>query len=160
MSRHLVLRCAFAAGAGDYPVARVHPEPGDDGRRDRGDPRPSRAVIPAARVKATHRETNVERTATADGAGRFLIASLSPGTYQLTAGAPGFADRILDDLSIALGSVVELEITLQIAGIDATVIVPEPSLRVDARRTVMSEVVSPQQIEGLPTNGRDFIAFS
>jgi hypothetical protein len=102
----------------------------------------------------------VERTAIADGTGRFLIASLSPGIYQVTAGAPGFADRILEDLSIALGSVVELEITLQIAGFDTQVIVPEPSLRVDARRTVLSEVVSPQQIEGLPTNGRDFIAFT
>jgi hypothetical protein len=121
---------------------------------------PSRAVIPAARVRATHRETNVERTTIADGAGRFLIASLAPGTYQVTAGAPGFADRILDDLALALGSVVDLEITLQIAGIDTTVLVPEPSLRVDARRTVLSEVVSPQQIEGLPTNGRDFIAFT
>ncbi len=121
---------------------------------------PSRAVIPSARVMVTHRETNTARSAIADGAGRFLIPSLAPGTYQATASATGFAERILDDFLIAIGSVVDLEITLQIAGVSATVVVPEPSLRVDGRRTVLSEVVSPQQIERLPTNGRDFIAFT
>src|SRR4030095_11563507 len=66
----------------------------------------------------------------------------------------------LEDVALMLGSSVDVNFVLALAGVQeqVTVIVESPIL--DTHKTEVPSVVSQQQIETLPINGRNFISFS
>ncbi len=119
----------------------------------------SRAVVPGAAVTVTNLATNAVRTATTGPDGRFVVPALPPGTYRIATELSGFvaAPR---EVTLALGATVEIETVLAIAGAEEKVTVTGGISPVDLQQTAVSSVVSQQQIEALPTNGRNFIAFS
>ena len=51
---------------------------------------PAGAAVPGITVKVTNTATNEERQTKAGSEGRYSFSQLLPGTYELTAGAPGF----------------------------------------------------------------------
>lgn len=120
----------------------------------------TRAVLPGATLTVTNVATNLERTAGTDVTGRFSVPALPPGTYRVTVEASGFATQLRENVSLVLGSVVDLEFTLTLSGVAQTVTVEAEAPLVDARRTVVSTVISEHQIDSLPINGRDFLSFS
>src|SRR5262245_28281525 len=117
------------------------------------------AVLPGATITATNTETNAVRTATTDERGRFTIPALPPGTYTITSELSGFgADKT--EVTLALGEWRTLDFTLRVAGTTEEVRVVEAAPLVDIKNTAVSSVVSQDQIESLPINGRNFISFS
>ncbi|MBI2834943.1 MAG: TonB-dependent receptor [Acidobacteria bacterium] len=120
----------------------------------------SKAVLPGATVTATSAETGLVRTAVTDGQGRFSIPAIAVGLYDVRAELAGFAPQVHQQLRLALGSSVDLEFTLKIAGTEEQITVVGAAPLVDTQKTVVSTVVTQQQIENLPINGRNFISFS
>ncbi|MCY7376432.1 MAG: TonB-dependent receptor [Pyrinomonadaceae bacterium] len=116
------------------------------------------APIVGASVTATLVTTNVERTVTADGEGRYRIVGLKPGLYKIRASSSGFGTKentnletiagqnVQLDFSLAPGDVL-VEQTVEIGGDDAPV--------VDTTRTVVGGTVTEREIEELPNNTRD-----
>jgi hypothetical protein len=51
---------------------------------------PSGAAVVNARIRATHKETNVSLSTTSTDAGLFTLPALEIGTYRVWAEAPGF----------------------------------------------------------------------
>ncbi len=118
------------------------------------------AVLPGVTVSVTNVETNLERTTVTDGLGRFVVPALPPGTYTVRAELSGFAAGIRENISLLLGSAVELDLTLRVAGgAEEITVVGQPPI-VDIQRTAVASVVSETQIDSLPINGRNFISFS
>jgi hypothetical protein len=117
-------------------------------------------VLVGASVTATNDATNLRRTATTDGDGRFLVPALPPGTYNIVIEASGFVPQTRRDVELALGSFVDLNVSLNVVGVAENVLVVGRAPLVDTQRTVVSSVISRQQIESLPINGRNFISFS
>ena len=71
----------------------------------------------------------------------------------------GFGTRTREDVVLALGSRVDLRFTLSVAGQESiTVAVDLPV--VDPEKTAIASVISEEQIDRLPINGRSFIGFS
>lgn len=120
----------------------------------------SAAVLPGATVTAHNADTNHTRSATTDERGHFLIPALPPGTYDVRAELTGFTLRRLEDVVLTLGSLVDVRLTLHVAGGQETVTVAADASVIDSQSTVVSSVISQQQIEHLPINGRNFIGFS
>jgi hypothetical protein len=120
----------------------------------------SSAVLPGATVTAQNSDTNFSRSATTDDRGHFLIPALPPGTYDLRAELPGFAPRTLEDVVLTLGSLIDVRLTLNVAGGQELIVVAGDAPVVDPQRTVVSNIISQEQIEHLPINGRSFIGFS
>ena len=118
------------------------------------------AVLPGATVTAQNAETNQARSAITDDRGHFLIPALPPGTYSVRAELPGFAPKTIDDVVLTLGTLIEVRFSLSIAGGQETVLVAEDAPVIDTQRTVVSNVISQEQIQHLPINGRNFIGFS
>ena len=75
---------------------------------------PTGAVIPNATL-TIQRDGYPPRTASSDGLGRFAIAGLPPGTYDIRAQAPGFEVGKANSVKVVAGSTQRLTITLAIA---------------------------------------------
>ena len=63
----------------------------------------SGAAIPYTRVSVTNEDTGLERQATADREGRFLLPALPPGAYTLTAQRTGFSQVRITGLRLQAG---------------------------------------------------------
>lgn len=120
----------------------------------------SGGVLPGAGVTATHLATGVIRIAVADGSGRFVLAGLPVGRYDVRAELSGFSPRVLSDIRLLVGDRVDLDLVLDLGPLTAAVTVEAPAEPVDARRASVSAVISSDQISGLPINGRNFISFA
>jgi hypothetical protein len=121
----------------------------------------SRAVLPAATVTATSVDTNIARSALTDAEGHYAIAALAPGVYNVKAELSGFGPQERQGVVLQLGTTSALDFTLNVAGQTERIVVSSaPISPVDPQQTAVSTVISRQQIEALPINGRNFISFS
>ena len=118
------------------------------------------AVLPGAVVTATNIETNQSRVAISQNDGRFSILALPPGTYQVSVDLPSFARAVREGVTLALGAQVDLAFSLQLAGTTEAITVAGEAPLVDSQKTAVATVVSRQQIESLPIDGRNFMSFA
>src|SRR6516162_8323499 len=58
------------------------------------------AAIPAASVTVTNVATNIGRRVTTDPAGDYVVTPLDPGTYSVSATAPGFQTTVRSDIEL------------------------------------------------------------
>ena len=131
-----------------------------DGRSRRDD---RRSVVGGAARRdrdGAERRHEPARSAMTDERGHFLIPALPPGTYDVRAELQGFAPRTLEDVVLTLGSLLDVRLTLNVAGGQEIVLVAGDAPVIDPQRTVVSSVISQEQIQHLPINGRNFIGFS
>jgi hypothetical protein len=119
----------------------------------------SGAVLPGVAVTATNTATNQSRTAVTDKDGRYYIGALQPGVYTISVELAGFAQQTRKDLRLVIGQLADLHFTLR-AGVAEAIVVSAKAPVVDATATSVSTVVGQEQIDSLPTNGRNFLSFS
>jgi len=119
----------------------------------------SGGVLPGVTVTATNVGTNLMRTSVTDREGRYYIAALHPSTYTLKAELAGFVGEQRQNLKLALGQRAQVDFKLR-AGAQETITVSATAPLIDASDTSNSTVVGQQQIDSLPTNGRNFLSFS
>jgi hypothetical protein len=119
----------------------------------------SGAVLPGVTVTTTSTATNQSRTAVTDGEGRYYIGAIQPGLYTITAELSGFAPQTRRDVRLVIGQLADLPFTLR-AGAAEAIVVSGKAPAVDVTETSVSTVVGQEQIDSLPTNGRNFLSFS
>lgn len=120
----------------------------------------TRAVLPGVSVVATNIETGLVRSTVTEADGRYTIAALPVGVYTVRAELAGFTPQQREQVALTLGVTQDVPFTLKVAGAAEQVTVMGETPVVDLGKTVVASVVSQQQIESLPINGRNFISFS
>jgi hypothetical protein len=120
----------------------------------------TKSVLPGVTVTVTNVDTGLMRTAVTDTEGRFATPALPPGTYDVRSELQGFSPQSAPGIVLALGSAVEITLTMAVAGAQEQITVTANAPLVDTQKTAVSTVVSQQQIESLPINGRNFISFA
>ncbi len=120
----------------------------------------SKAALPGVTLTVTNADTGLVRTAVTSGDGRYAVLALPPGMYKLRVELQGFSPQTREGIQLALGSAVDVGFTLALAGAQEQVNVVAEAPLVDIQKTAVATVVSQQQIESLPINGRNFISFS
>jgi hypothetical protein len=120
----------------------------------------SKAVLAGAAVTIVNRDTGLTRSVATDAVGRFVVAALPVGTYGVRVEHPGFVPFAAPDLVLRLGSSVDIELPMTVAGPQTEVTVVGDAPVVDTRTAAISNVIQQARIDRLPTNGRNFIAFS
>src|SRR5437764_10510661 len=75
---------------------------------------PNKAVVPKAVVTVTNPATNISRQVTTNESGDFVVTPLEPGTYTISATAPGFETTVRSgvELSVGAGGRLDLELRL------------------------------------------------
>lgn len=119
----------------------------------------SGAVLPGVTVTATNIATNQSRTGVTGKDGKYFIGALQPGTYNITAELAGFAPQQQKAFRLVIGQLADIHFTLK-PGASEAIVVSARAPVVDVTETSVSTVVGQEQIDTLPTNGRNFLSFS
>ena len=91
---------------------------------------PTGAVIPGATITVKTASGNVQSTQTTDQ-GSYELKGLTPGSYSVSAGAPGFASSQPQDISVTAGQTLQFNIKLEIQVEQEKVEVQEQGTTVD-----------------------------
>lgn len=116
--------------------------------------------VSGARVSATETSTGLRRTAVTNEDGRYTIPLLPSGTYRVEAGGLGYATQTRAAIPVRVGEAATVDFALGTAAVVLeTVVVTGSGNRVDATQGGVATTVTPEQVENLPTQGRDFTDF-
>jgi outer membrane receptor protein involved in Fe transport len=116
---------------------------------------PSGAALPGVAVEAKNIHTNISRTQTTGGEGRYTLLQLQPGTYSVTFSINGFATLVQENVNVSVGQTVTLNPTMKLASASETVTVTGTAT-VDTRRTESSSTLNETTIDTTPILGRKF----
>ncbi len=112
-------------------------------------------VLPGVSVEATGPKLVGTAQSITDTRGVYRFPALPPGIYSLVATLDGFTPAGVNDVDLALGQVLGVELTLQVGSITETLTVTGERPLIDVKRSATSTSLSSDEIEMLP-RGRDF----
>src|SRR5579864_3822139 len=120
---------------------------------------PSGGSIPNAKVTAINKATGVTRSATTNSSGEYDLAAIPVGDYTVTVEIAGFQTQA-KDVTLQVGQTAALDFNLAVGEATEKVVVQATSEVTEPTRTQVSTVITQQQIQNLPVNGREFIDFA
>ncbi len=114
------------------------------------------AVVPNAPITITGIDTGSVKQVTADGSGFYSVGPLNPGNYRVTIASPGF-QKLEVTTVVRTGTVTTGSFKLTVGQSSETIEVNTGQLQVNTDQPGVSGVVTREQIESLPINGRNFL---
>lgn len=117
---------------------------------------PTGATIPGAQIVIADPAIGYTHTLTSDSAGFYSLGPLTPGNYVITFTAPNF-QRLKETTVVRLGTVTNGSAKLSIGTESETVEVNAGQLQVNTDQIGVSGVITQQQIDTLPVNGRNVL---
>ena len=118
---------------------------------------PSGATVPKATVALVNTGTQVKQTSATNDNGEYRFTSLAPGSYSVSASAPGFS---ASEVSANLGTSqnLDLPITLAVQGSSQSIQVSGEAPVVNTAETRTQLTLSTQSLSTLPLAGRNMIS--
>lgn len=116
----------------------------------------SGAALPGTSITARQVETGLQRTTTSDVAGRFVLPSLPPGTYEIRGELSGFRPLVRQGVVLTVAGTAAIDLTLAVGGVNETVTVVAEARPVNTRTGELSYLVDERAIDELPLNGRNY----
>jgi hypothetical protein len=116
---------------------------------------PSNAFVPEAAVEAKNLDTNLTRKLSTDADGRFVFLLLPPGRYTVTVSKQGFANLVQENVNLTVGQIINLSLSLRLAGAEATITVSETPT-VETVRVEQSSTLNEITVGTTPILGRKF----
>ncbi|HTW56990.1 MAG TPA: TonB-dependent receptor [Terriglobales bacterium] len=113
------------------------------------------AVIPQASVALENHATGFSRKTKSDGQGVYEFIQIPPGTYTLTASAPGFATTRVNNITLLVNSPATQNFTMEIATAATVVEVQGQTELVNTQDASIGNAFDSKQILNLPFEGRD-----
>ncbi len=112
------------------------------------------AFVPGATVQLHSIAENTDRTLTTNGSGEFTLDNLQPGRYRVTVHQVGFADTVIQPVTLAARQDLRLPITLALAGSAEIVNVQADSASINTEDATLSDEKTNAQLVELPLNNR------
>src|SRR6202140_2500770 len=150
VSLFFALLAAVAFGQGGASTGDLHVTVKD----------PKGNLVINATVSVSDVAKGVQRTATGDGQGGYNARQLAPGTYEVAVEAAGFGKAEAKEVSITVGGLVELPVSLAVATGREVVEVSSQADLVETSRTSTTDTIGQRRIDNLPINGRNYINFT
>jgi hypothetical protein len=96
----------------------------------------------------------VKVTLATDKSGTYTAPYLLPGTYSISGSAAGFGTYVHDGIKLLTGEKVEIDLTLAVGSQTQEVRVTADAPLVETASATSGQVLTSQEIEDLPDNGR------
>ena len=121
----------------------------------------SGGVVPGATVTITNQATGaVQRTATTNSAGNYLVAGLPVSTYTVKCEKQGFKTQLHSDLALNVRSEVRVDFTMAVGEVSVEVNVVASSVHLQTENAAIADTITAHHVEALDINGRNFIQLS
>lgn len=117
---------------------------------------PSGAAVPNAKVVITNTATGQSKTLASNGAGVYNSGALEPGVYKVQISAKGF-NTASETLTVQVSNTANGDMRLQLGQESTVVEVQASQLQVNTEQATVQGVLTANQIETLPVNGRNFL---
>jgi hypothetical protein len=114
------------------------------------------AALPAVTITAKHLETGLVRAATAERDGRYVLAGVPLGAYELRAELPGFRSVLRTGVRVVVGEPAVVNFRLEVQPVTDEVTVTGETPLVQTRSGELSYLVSEEAVRNLPLNGRNY----
>jgi hypothetical protein len=115
------------------------------------------SVVSGATVKATSQGTALSREAKTDASGHYLIPLLPVADFTIRVESQGFGAVEQKDVRLQIDEHRELNFTLAPASVAQNVEVSATAVAVESVNPTLGQVITSEQVAGLPLNGRDFV---
>jgi hypothetical protein len=114
-------------------------------------------VLPGAAVTVVNQETGLTRSVVTGERGSYRVSELPPGRYTVKIELSGFASVERQDIVLALGGNVTLNIDLKVAAVQESVVVTGQSPLIETSQKSLETNISPAEVDDLPVKGRQFV---
>jgi hypothetical protein len=114
-------------------------------------------VLPGASISAIHRESGYRLERLTDVSGRFFLAPLPVGRYDISITLSGFRSLTQRGVIVLVGQRIHLPLTLQIGQISDSITVTAEAPMLNAASAEVSDIIDNHHVERLPLNGRQFL---
>jgi hypothetical protein len=119
----------------------------------------SGGALPGVTLTVRSAATGATRTAVTDAQGRYQIAALDPGTYEIRAELKNYKAALRTGVVLAVGGTTETNLTLPLGAVTEEVTVSAETPLIEPWRRGLTRGGSQTQIESLPISGRNFVDF-
>lgn len=116
----------------------------------------SGSVLVGATVTITNKDTGFSKTLQTDTAGLYSLGPLNPGSYEVTVTASGF-QKLVVNTSIRTGTATPGSFKLSLGQSSEEILVTTGDVQINTDQAGVSGVISTEQINTLPINGRNFL---
>src|SRR5687768_4685311 len=114
----------------------------------------SGSTLPGVQMTLRQPSTGFIRSTVTGSEGRFVLAGLSAGVYELRAELSGFRPVSRADIAVTVGEMVSLPpMTLAVGGIQEVLTVSGAMASVNTQSSELSYLVNEQAVSSLPLNG-------
>jgi hypothetical protein len=113
-------------------------------------------VMQGATVTVTNKDTGQEHQAVTSADGSFAVSPLPAGNYIVKAGASGFR-TLIENATVQVGQVTSVDLVMQVGAASEVVSVQGEAAQIDYDSHTIQGVITRQEIENLPLNGRSFL---
>ena len=117
---------------------------------------PTGAAVAGAKISITNKATGQVIAATTTSAGIYNSGGLIPADYEVRVEQPGFATAVLK-ITVQVGNTANGNVKLAIGQASQVVEVSAAAAAVNPDQATVQGVLTAQQIDQLPINGRNFL---
>ena len=114
------------------------------------------AVVPNAQVVSTGTDTGFTKTIMTDSSGFYSVGPLNPGPYTVDVSAPNFQKLDVKTV-VRTGTATTGSFKLTVGTSNETVEVNAGQIQINTDQAGVSGVITREQIESLPINGRNIL---
>jgi len=112
------------------------------------------AIVPKADIKAINVETGSVYTAQTSDAGVYYIPYVVPGTYKVTATAPGFRTSVQDNVVLLAGKYFGQNFKLEVGGIHEEIEVKAEPPMIETANGSGGTILDEKTLQNVPVIGR------
>ena len=114
------------------------------------------AVVTGASVVLHNRDTNLDRTATTNSVGAYVMPDVQPGNYDLKVSESGFGPIIKSGIILVVNQTVTYDFALKAGAVNAVIEVQANPVALETSTAELGVAVVKEQVNDLPLNGRNF----
>src|SRR5262249_7782000 len=117
---------------------------------------PSQESISGAVVVVRNLDTGIERLVKTDDAGRYRVAPIDPGRYEVKVTAQGFASAHRPLVIVDAASQVKVDFQLTLGNVTEVVLVSDAAPILQTQDGSVGGIVTENELKRLPVNGRNY----
>jgi len=114
------------------------------------------AVIVDATVVLHNRDTSLDRSASTNSVGSYVMTNVLPGNYDLKVTMSGFGPAVKTGLILLVNQTATYDFTLKAGAVNEVVEVQDNPVTLETSTSELGVAVVKEQVNDLPLNGRNF----